>query len=82
LAAEHLEFVESFQADNKYLMLVAEHCEGGEHGPNPMQSESKANTELLLSTFFLAEAFMCVSTTSLIIGRTTAVSKLMDIIVP
>ena len=40
--AEHLEFIDSLLADNKYLFLVAEHVEGGEHSPSPTQRESKA----------------------------------------
>jgi hypothetical protein len=38
--AEHLEFIESSVADNKYLFPVAEHVEGGVHGPNLIQRES------------------------------------------
>jgi hypothetical protein len=41
-AAEHLEFIGSLLADNKYLFPVAERVEGGVHGPNPTQRESKA----------------------------------------
>jgi len=41
-AAERLEFIDSLLADNKYLFPVAERVEGGVHGPNPMQRESKA----------------------------------------
>jgi hypothetical protein len=41
-AAESLEFLASLLADNKYLVPIAERVEGGVHGPNPMQRESKA----------------------------------------
>ena len=44
-AAEHLEFIDSLLADNKYHFSVAECEEGGVHGPNPMQRESKAANE-------------------------------------
>jgi hypothetical protein len=36
-AAEHLEFIDSLLADNKYLFLVAESVESGVHGPKPTQ---------------------------------------------
>ena len=41
-AAEHLEFIDSLLADNKYHFPVAERVEGGVPGPNLMQRESKA----------------------------------------
>jgi len=41
-ATEHLEFIDSLLADNKYPFPVAEHVEGGVRGPNPMQRELKA----------------------------------------
>ena len=41
-AAEHLEFIDSLLADNKYLSPVAECVEGGVRGPNPMLIQSKA----------------------------------------
>jgi hypothetical protein len=44
-AAEHLEFIDSLQADNKYHFPIAERVEGGVCGPNPMQRESKAANE-------------------------------------
>jgi len=50
-AAERLEFIDSLLADNKYLFPVAERVEGGVCVPNPMQRESKADNELLASTF-------------------------------
>jgi hypothetical protein len=40
--AEYLEFIESLLADNEYLVPIAEGVEGGVHGPNPTQRESKA----------------------------------------
>jgi len=49
-AAEHLEFIDSLLADNKYLFHVAECVEGGVRGPNQMQRESKAHNEWLVST--------------------------------
>jgi hypothetical protein len=49
-AAEHLEFIDSLLADNQYLFPIAEHVEGGVHGPNPTQRESKAANECLAST--------------------------------
>jgi hypothetical protein len=49
-AAEHLEFIDSLLADNKYLFPVAGHVEGGVHGPNPTQRELKADNEWLAST--------------------------------
>jgi hypothetical protein len=48
--AEHLEFIDSLLADNKYLFPVAEGMEGGVRGPNPTQRESKVDNELLAST--------------------------------
>jgi hypothetical protein len=41
-AGEHLEFIDSLLADNKYLFPVAESVEGGVRGPNPTQRELKA----------------------------------------
>jgi len=41
-AAEHLEFIDSLPADNKYLLPAADSVEGGVHGPNPTQRVSKA----------------------------------------
>jgi len=49
-AAERLEFIDSLLADNKYLVPVAEHVEGGVRSPNPTQRESKADNEWLAST--------------------------------
>jgi len=49
-ATEHLEFIDSLVADNKYLFPVAERVEGGVRGPNPTQRESKADNEWLAST--------------------------------
>jgi len=49
-AAEHLEFIDSLLADNKYLFPVAERVEGGVRGPNPMQREAKAADEWPAST--------------------------------
>jgi hypothetical protein len=49
-AAERLEFIDSLLADNKYLFPVAERVEGGVHGPNPTQRESKAANEWPAST--------------------------------
>jgi len=45
IATERLEFINSFLADNKYHVPVAVLGEGGVHGPNPMQRESKAATK-------------------------------------
>ena len=42
---EHLEFIDSLLADNKYLFPVAACGEGGVHGPNPTQRESKPANE-------------------------------------
>jgi len=47
---ERFEFIDSLLADNKYLFPTAEHVEGGVHGPNPTQRESKAANEWLAST--------------------------------
>jgi len=47
---EHLEFIDSFLADNKYLFPVAEHVEGGVHGRNPTQKVSKAANDWPAST--------------------------------
>jgi hypothetical protein len=49
-ATEHLEFIDSLLADNKYLVPVAERVEGGVRGLNPTQRESKADNQLLAST--------------------------------
>jgi len=49
-AAEHLEFIDSLLADNKYLCPIAERVEGGVRGPNPTQRQSKAANKWLAST--------------------------------
>jgi len=49
-SAEHLEFIDSLLADNKYLFPIAERVEGGVHGPNPTQRKSTATNECLAST--------------------------------
>jgi len=49
-ATEHLEFIDSLQADNKYLFPVAERVEDGGRGPNPTQIVSKAANEWPAST--------------------------------
>jgi len=49
-AAEHLKFIHSLLADNKYLFLVGERVEGGVRGPNPTQRESKAANKWPAST--------------------------------
>jgi len=49
-AAERLEFIDSFLADNQYLSPVAEHGEDGVCSPNPTQRESKAANEWPAST--------------------------------
>jgi hypothetical protein len=49
-AAEHMEFIDSHLAYNKYLVPVAEHVEGGVHGPNPMHRELKAANKWPAST--------------------------------
>jgi len=48
--AEHLEFIDFILADNKDLFPVADCVEGGVHRPNPMVRESKAASELPVST--------------------------------
>jgi hypothetical protein len=48
--AERLEFIDYLLADNKYLFPIAERVEGGVHGPNATQRESKAANEWLAST--------------------------------
>jgi len=50
--AEHLEFIDSLLADNKYLFPVTERVEGGVRGPNPMQRVSKAANEWSASTLY------------------------------
>jgi len=50
-AAERLQFIDSIQADIMYLFPVAERVEGGVRCPNTTQRESKADNELLASTF-------------------------------
>jgi len=49
-AAEHLEFIDSLLADNKYIFPVAESAEGGVRGPNRTHRVSKADNEWLAST--------------------------------
>jgi len=49
---EHLEFINSFLADNKYLFPGAECVEGGVCGPNLTQRESKAANEWPAFTLF------------------------------
>jgi len=48
--AEHLEFIYSLLANNKYLIPVAESAEGGVRSRNPSQRVSKATTEWPAST--------------------------------
>jgi hypothetical protein len=48
--AEHLQFIDSLLVDNKYLFPIPECVEGGVHGSNPTQRESKAVNEWLAST--------------------------------
>jgi len=48
--AEHLEFIDSLLADNKYLFPVEECVEGGLCGPNRTQRESKAANKWPAST--------------------------------
>jgi len=48
--AEHLEFIDSLVADNKYLFPLAERVEGGVCGPNPTQRVSKSSNEKPAST--------------------------------
>jgi hypothetical protein len=52
-ATERLPFIDSLLADNKYLFPIAEHMEGGVHGPNPTQRESKDDNECIASTLLL-----------------------------
>jgi len=78
-----LEFIDSLLADNKYLFPVAEGVEGGVCDPNPTQRESKADNELLASTLLPGgKQSRGLSTSKIIIGRITAVSMLMDSIIP
>jgi hypothetical protein len=44
-AAECMEFIDSLRAVNKYLFPIAKRVDGGVHGPNPTQRESKADNE-------------------------------------
>jgi hypothetical protein len=60
-AAERLELIDSILADNKYLFPVAEHVEGGVHGLNPMQGESKAASEWPATTIHLRRSNPAVS---------------------
>jgi hypothetical protein len=48
--AEHLEFIASLLADNKYLFPVAQCVEGGVRGPSPTHRVSKAANEWPAST--------------------------------
>jgi len=48
--AEHLGFIHSLLADNRYLCPVPERVEGDVRSPNPTQSESKADKKWLAST--------------------------------
>jgi hypothetical protein len=54
--AECLEFIASLLAGNKYLFPIAERVEDGVRGPNPMQRESKASDEWLVSTLLAGES--------------------------
>jgi len=48
--AEHLEYIHSLLADNKYLSPVAKCVERGVRGPNPTQRVSTAANEYPAST--------------------------------
>jgi len=50
--AEHLEFIDSIPAGNKYHCAAAEHVEGGVRGPNPMQRVSTAANNWPACTLF------------------------------
>jgi hypothetical protein len=49
-AAEHLQFIDSLLADNKYLFPLAQGVEDGVRCSNPTQRELKAENEWLVST--------------------------------
>jgi hypothetical protein len=49
--AEHLEFINSLLAENKYLVRIAQHMKSGVHCPNPTQTVSKAANKYRESTF-------------------------------
>jgi hypothetical protein len=49
-AAKRLEFIDSLQAENKYLLPVAVRVAGGVRGPTPTERESKADNEWLASS--------------------------------
>jgi len=48
--AEHLQFIDSLLADNKYPFRVAERVEGGVRSPNAMQRMSKAANQWAASS--------------------------------
>jgi hypothetical protein len=81
--AECLKFNESLLVDKKYIVPVAEHVEHGVRGPNPTQSVPKAANEWLASTLIPGGSNpRGLSASNFIIGRITAVSMLMVLIIP
>jgi hypothetical protein len=49
-ATEYLKFIDSLLSDIYYLFPVAERVEGGVHGTNPTDEESKTSNEWLVRT--------------------------------
>jgi len=51
-----LEFIDALLADNKYLLPVAEHVEGGVHGQIQHRKSRKLKTKSQRPLYFLVEA--------------------------
>jgi hypothetical protein len=81
--AERMEFIDSRVADNTYLFPIAERMEGGVRSPNPTQRDSKADNEWLASTLLPGGMNPSVYRHHILSsGRITAVSMMMDFIMP
>jgi len=81
--AERLGFIDSLLAENKYHFPIAESVEGGVRGPNQTQRESNAVNDKESVHFASSQKqSRRLSKSKFTIGRITAVSMMMDFIIP
>jgi hypothetical protein len=80
--AEHLQFIDSLLADNKYLLPVAGHVEGAVHSPNPTQSVESCLRKASVHFTSWRKQSRVSSTSNFIIRQITAVRMLMYFIIP